>query len=220
MREPANEDEEAEINNEWATAINEAATIAERRGTLPADLKKMIGASTASPLSWKDLLRDAVSQAAKDAYDWKRPSRRYSAEFLPSRRSERFSLAVAFDTSGSVYSAAFLNVFVKHLNDLKAELAAEIIVIECDSRIQKITGIGLYDEVNLPELHGGGGTNFQPPFEQLPDIWQDYIESEPSCLIYFTDGYGRFPMAETIPTIWVGVCKFQPPFGQFIEITV
>jgi len=72
------------------------------------------------------------------------------------------------------------------------------------------------------KMHGGGGTDFRPPFEWV----KKNIDGKPTCMIYFTDmACSRFPEDPGYPTIWVqtetmysGSHWGDPPFGELIKM--
>ncbi len=114
-------------------------------------------------------------------------------------------LAIAIDTSGSTFglsSRALVQRFVqKTYNILKqAETFSErfvLHIIQCDAAVQQDTVIRTQQEFdaflkNL-ELRGGGGTDFRPVFEYVNKLIAEKKFVNLRGLIYFTDGYGRFP---------------------------
>ena len=83
------------------------------------------------------------------------------------------------------------SINIDDFNDFFAEIhsmwrfGAEIDVIECDAKVQKISYRG-----RIPEfVHGGGGTLFDPVFEL---IRSSRFERYDGC-IYLTDGYAPEP---------------------------
>lgn len=215
--EPLTTEEAKELESEWKVAIVQAAQTAKKiKGTLPGQLKRLIDETVEPSIPWYVLLRDFVEMTARNDYNWVRPNRRYlsSGFALPSMISEELpEVVVAVDTSGSICSKTLAR-FSAEASAVLAAYDTKIRIIYCDARVQ---GVVEYTRTDLPfalEPKGGGGTDFRPVF--------DYTEKEgimPSCLIYLTDMYGRFPSKEpNYPVMWVSTTKGQKaPFGKTIE---
>ena len=147
----------------------------------------------------------------KPVADWKRYFRRYIgnefSEFIrksKKRESKRFpdaagnrhrrksQILVAIDTSGSVSMPEYRE-FMAQLTTLTA--TANFHVVECDTRI-----VYEYDYVRHPneDLHGGGGTSFEPPVDMFIANRRKY-----DALVYFTDGECDIPSNTPKETLWV-----------------
>ena len=72
---------------------------------------------------------------------------------------------------------------------------AEITLIECDS---SISYVGKFDYRRSVEIHGRGGTDFQPPID-----YYNERKGQFSCLIYFTDGECCPPENAPRDMLWV-----------------
>ena len=94
-------------------------------------------------------------------------------------------IAVAIDTSGSIDEKT-LQLFWNEIIGIQ-KTGAKITIIECDCKIHKVWE--LKRNASLPELKGGGGTNFDPVFEWLNKNRNLGIGG---C-VYFTDGYANKP---------------------------
>ena len=73
---------------------------------------------------------------------------------------------------------------------------------------------------NIPKPKGGGGTDFEPFFEDIKKQDNNNIDS---VSIYLTDGYGYFPEYEPeIPVLWVvipgGAENNYFPFGEITRL--
>lgn len=200
-------------------AILEAAHQAERHGSLPAGLDRIIREIKEPALSWKDVLRQFVQMHANSDFSWSRPNVRYTAAglYLPSMRSESMPpIVVAVDTSGSIGEAmlaAFGAEITAIVEDCKPE---ETHVIYADAKVHRVDTFARGEAVELNPV-GGGGTDFRPVF--------DHIQAEqtaPCCLIYLTDLYGTFPtVAPDYPVLWVSTTRFPPAcftpkFGEIV----
>ena len=153
---------------------------------------------------------DSLRKKTKPIADWRRFCRRfmgneYSYYTKKSRRREslRFpdmagtrhqrtsKILVAIDTSGSVSMPEYVE-FMQQIMTMRNVVSFDI--VECDTDIRhKYT---FKNTVNM-ELHGGGGTNFQPPV----DLY--YKDGTYDCLIYFTDGDCEIPDNTPKDTLWV-----------------
>ena len=154
---------------------------------------------------------EKLRKKPKPVTDWKRYFRRYLGnEFTElirkskKRESHRFPdaagnrhqrkshILVAIDTSGSVSMPEYME-FMGQIKTLEAR--ATFHVVECDARIQYE-----YDYKNRPNktLHGGGGTDFQPPIDIFNKNKRKY-----DALVYLTDGYAPIPKDTPKETLWV-----------------
>ena len=154
---------------------------------------------------------DQIRKKPKPVTDWKRHFRRYLGneftEFFrkskkrPSRRFEdaagnkhrrKSKILVAIDTSGSVSMPEYREFFGQIAT---LSQTADFHVLECDTRIQHE-----YDFYRkAPEnLHGGGGTDFQPVIDYFIKRQREF-----DALVYFTDGYCNIPKNTPKDTLWV-----------------
>lgn len=193
------------------------------RGTTPAGLKRWIDKLRKSKVRWERLFHKYVGQAlAKDDYSFTRVNRRYVSQdiYLPDLRNHIIgNVVIGVDTSGSIGP--------KSLEQFGAEIAKinhlvdEITVISCDARVHEVVKVRKFqDFLNTVDFgfKGGGGTAFEPVFEQVEE---DNIT--PELLIYLTDTYGSFPeKPPQYPVIW---CVTVPPeqagripFGQVVYL--
>lgn len=114
-------------------------------------------------------------------------------------------LVIAIDTSASCQGhlvQRFLNEtsgilmksesFFKHTN---------IVIIECDNQIQKTTELDepkkIMDYAKGFEIKGGYGTDFRPVFDYVEDLRRAGKLRSLRGLMYFTDGYGHYPIKPT-----------------------
>lgn len=110
---------------------------------------------------------------------------------------------IALDTSGSVSDIA--KKFVrKTYNILMQEESffskINLHIIQCDAEIQedvRITSQAEMEEyIGSMELKGFGGTDFRPVFARVDELVASGELKNLKGLIYFTDGYGEFPMQQ------------------------
>lgn len=110
--------------------------------------------------------------------------------------------AVVIDTSMSC-SGELVGRFLEQTYSVLSEAESfftkmNIHVIQCDEKIQSdhvISTAGeLADYMEHMEIRGGGGTDFRPAFQYVDALIQKKAFTELKGLIYFTDGYGMFPV--------------------------
>lgn len=205
---------------EWKMALAQAAHVAKQAGNLPADIARMMDDLLTPQLPWRDILRRFMTEKCNDDFSWKKGNRRFIAQglYLPSRQSDDAmgEIVVAIDTSGSIGQKE-LNEFGNEIKGIVDELNPERVrVIYCDSQIAHIDVFERHDELEFA-AHGGGGTDFRPPFEYLADQC-----IEPRCFVYLTDGYGPFPEEDPpFPTLWcINNHDVIPPHGEHLILDV
>ena len=208
-------EEQQELEQEWKLAVIEA--ISTCQGTMPGEiLRRVLEVVANTDLPWYTLLNDFLQRTARNDYNWNVPSKRYGQNIvMPSLISNELNeVVIAIDSSGSIDDIAF-EKFGAEVNEIFATFQTRITLLYCDSRIRKVEEYATEDLPIIFEAAGGGGTSFRPVF--------DYIENEeltPSCLIYFTDLYGKFPEQEPdYPVLWIAINndEDEAPFGETIR---
>jgi predicted metal-dependent peptidase len=200
----------------WNQRIIQAAINAKMAGKMPAGLDRLITGLLAPKVSWKEILWQFVQEVAQDDYSFLRPNRKYISEgiFLPSLYNETsLDIVVAVDTSGSI-SQDDLNQAASEISEIQNNLDATIYVVYVDAEFEGAQEFNPGDEVKL-EAKGGGGTDFNQPFE-----WVEKKQIDIACMIYLTDGYcSRFPKVEPeYPVLWITNRKrWSVPFGEIVE---
>ncbi len=177
-------------------------------------------------LPWENILHNCMKDLMpKSKLSWKRRNRRFCDIHLPSMvdaQNKLSNLVYAVDTSGSITPEQLdrINSELKYIHDkVKPKL---LTVIQFDTKIRhedKFKADDLFENI---ELHGGGGTSYQPVKEYV-----DNLPTRPEGLIIFTDLYA-YPMEkledESIPVFWVAVntdvTAEQIPFGDYIPVEV
>lgn len=99
----------------------------------------------------------------------------------------------AIDTSGSV-SNEELRECLGELYHLQ-KTGSEITIIQCDTTISDISK---FDSRKDFEVHGRGGTDFQPVIDYYNERLHQY-----SCLMYFTDGEAPAPENARGNILWI-----------------
>jgi predicted metal-dependent peptidase len=200
----------------WENIAVQADQVAKMAGKTSVAQSQIVKSSCKPNVDWKDELRRFVSQIKESVGStWLRPNAmfRHLGLYMPDREKEdKLNLVLVFDTSGSTYLVR--DLFISEMNSILSDLNVELRVLYCDTEVYDG---GIVDEVS-PEFKmlGGGGTSFVPPF--------DYVENEGiDCdgLIYFTDGWGDFPVKEeSYPVLWALTKDWnRPTTGEFILIS-
>lgn len=202
---------------DWKIATIQAATSAKAMGKLPNSMARFLDEITTPKVDWRSVLRRFVTEISKNDYTWMRPNRRYAAQgiSLPTMYDETMGhIVIGIDTSGSIDQHT-LNTFGAEVTAVVQTVRpSKTTVIYCDAAVNHVDEFGPNDELHF-EMHGGGGTDFKPPFELLR---QQGIT--PACFIYLTDMYGRFPSDPGYPVLWCATSDVVGPFGDTVQIEV
>lgn len=201
---------------DWKQNLASAALVTKQQGKLPADIERMIENMLEPVFPWKDVLRRFLTEKLPDETNWNRPNRRFMYQniYLPSKHSEETGVIVAaIDTSGSIGQKE-LDEFGGELNGIVQDVRpSKLIVIYCDAAVNHVDEFGPDEQIQL-NPHGGGGTDFRPPF--------DYLEEhniKPHAFVYLTDGYGAFPEEQDFPVLWaINNNQVVPPHGEHIVL--
>jgi len=213
---PLTAKEKEQLQQQWQRHLAAAAQRAREAGKLSGTLARLTEAALAAQVSWRALLAQYLSQAARDDYTWQRPSRREGEVIWPSLRSHAGDIHVAIDVSGSV-TEKDLAEFLGELNALKGTTPVRMTLYACDSELAEGAPwiFEPWDELRLPrQFAGGGGTSFAPVFACVERNGQ-----QPDALVYFTDAEGEFPATPpNYPVLWLVKGKLPVPFGRRIQL--
>lgn len=109
---------------------------------------------------------------------------------------------IAIDTSMSC-KGELVKQFLRETYSVLSESASffrkvHIHIIQCDDKIQSDVVISNEKELQLYmesfEIKGQGGTDFRPVFSYVNELMKQKVFHHLRGLIYFTDGYGTFPV--------------------------
>lgn len=167
-------------------------------GSLPGELAQVLDKFLNPILPWNILLQRFFTEISREDYSWKRPSRRYDDEYLPSLSGDNGldHLVYYIDVSGSVTDAQMLRFHseVKYIHECFQP--KRLTLVTFDTKIQDV--LELTDDMpfNEIEVHGRGGTSLEP-------VRQDIKERNPTAAVIFSDLHCT-PMRESpnIPVIW------------------
>lgn len=211
----ASDAEQVSHELEWKVAVVQAATEAKRQGKLPACMERFVDEITENKVPWREVLMRFATTVRKDDYTWSRPNRRYVAmnTYIPSMYSEGMGEMVAvIDTSGSIDDHTLQTFGAEIRAIVQAVRPTQLHVIYCDAAVNHVDVFSPDDQIEF-KAHGGGGTDFRPPFK--------YVEEQglrPECLIYLTDLYGSFPDEAEFPVLWCATTDLEAPFGETVHI--
>ena len=181
----------------------------------------------ASEIPWYQIITEHLIDNRVTDQSYARINRRLLSRGLklPSDvRTPNGELVLAIDTSCSLTDAELADIEV-HVNEIVEVIEPNIVhVVYCDTTVKHSDTFDRGDYVKL-KFHGGGGTEFNPPFN-----WVVHHEIEPDALIYFTDGGGYVGPRHlndpfevpSYPVIWA--TNWQPPrfeceeFGEVVKI--
>lgn len=212
------EAERSQLENDWKITAAKALNQARNAGTIPAGMERLVKDLTIKKRDLEDVLRDFIVRTLDGDYTWNRPNKRHIIRdiYLPSIKGESIPLiAMVMDTSGSIGSEQ-ISYFQAKVNSVLAEFSTTVHVIYCDSRAYDG---GEFTSNDLPlrlTPKGGGGTNFRPPFQFIEEH-----DIEPTCMIYYTDGYcSAFPNEPDYPVLWaIYGDERRVPFGEVVMLT-
>lgn len=212
--EPKDASERAAREREWKVATIQAANAAKAVGALPGDLERFLDDLMKPQVNWVEKLRNFVNQVTRNDYNWMRPNKRFAPDlYMPSLHNETMGdIAVIIDDSGSINQAT-LNVFASEIVAIMQDVRPnKTHLIYCDAAVG---GYYAHDPDDKPEfkVHGGGGTNFAPPFEYMEEH-----EIEPMCAIYLTDLMGPHGPEPGYPVLWVCINDAVAPWGETVHI--
>lgn len=213
------DDVDPQINaDDWDIAAVQAATAAAAQGKLPGSLKRFVDEIVNGKVDWRAVLRRFMTDSAREDYSYARTNRKFASLgiFLPGLYSEAMGeICAVIDTSGSI-NAEILKEFSGEISDIRAQARPSMTrVIYCDACVNHIDEFDQHDDFRL-EGHGGGGTDFRPPF-----TWLEEHGVEPRVLVYLTDGYGPFPShPPEYPVLWLMTTDVVPPWGEVVRIEV
>lgn len=177
--------------------IKEAIKGCNNRGTIPGHLTDLLNLKEEEPkFNWKAYLRRFCggSNVIYTKKTRKKPNKRYTDN--PALKIKTKShILVGIDTSGSVSNEELID-FMGEIHHIW-KCGVKITVAQCDSSIANIKEYN-GNKHNGIEIHGRGGTTFDPVIHFYNDHKKDYTN-----LIYFTDGEAPAPPKPHKSMLWV-----------------
>lgn len=215
LRKPGSIEEEATIKQNVAKAI-QVSKMAKEAGVIPGEIKELISDFFEPVLSWEVLLARFYTELSKDDYSWKRPSRRYETEYLPSPDGDNGLIHMTYylDVSGSVTSEQ-IKLFFSEVKFIHETLRPQrTTMVTFDTKIHEVIEIEQDDDFESFEITGRGGTSLV--------CVHDHIKKHlPTAAVIFSDMHVK-PMIDNPgpPILWaiMGNKKAKTFFGQEIHI--
>ncbi len=177
----------------------QAAEMSNQYGDLPGEVTRVLENFLNPVLPWQQLLYRYFNDMCNDDYTWRRPSRRYEEEYLPSLISDNKleHLMYYVDVSGSVTDEELERFFseVAYIHSQFKPL--KLTVSTFDTVIQDTYILAADDTFSRCEITGRGGTSLDP-------VKKSIKESQPTAAVIFSDLH-CYPMEENpgSPIIWV-----------------
>ena len=155
-------------------------------------------------VSWRDKFQasmDSISEELSYENQYQPSLAEHDDPILPDYKPGVGAIAVAIDTSGSVwYDDVLRKELLTEVQELLETVPFErVYLMPVDTEVKGFIEIAPGDPLPLSKVHGGGGTYFHPPFQYLEDNRIDV-----DALVYCTDGYARVDFDEPdYPVIWL-----------------
>lgn len=128
-----------------------------------------------------------------------RPSRRYGFKAMGSRYERKADILIAVDVSGSITDESFEHFIHAIKNFFFLGIIENIDLIFFDVNLKLSKPVSYKKKIDLNQVKGRGGTNFQIPCDFYSEHKTDY-----SGMIIFTDGEGEAPLIEGAPNVlWI-----------------
>ena len=221
MFEPTPEETE-EAEREWKRGLSNAIEKAQKAGTMPGNLQRLIGEIfPKEKLDWKDIVRDMSRDAkAKTTRTWTRPNRRRlgNGEYMPGYGNDNiYRLVMCIDVSGSV-SQSMIDEMVGEVSSLlDQDLVSNVTLISVDTKIQNRIDVSTSDELIGWKAGGGGGTDFRSAMTEVGKI-QDAIG-----MVFLTDmctnSFGDEPPFPAVWVNWEAHNGAVAPYGRTVSYT-
>lgn len=217
---PLSDEERALAETEIDQTTITAADAARKAGKLPGGIEQLVQKLLKPKVNWAEQLRRFVGGEQPDGYSRRRPHRAqywYGHMIEPTvERNGVGELVISVDVSGSV-SDKEIEQFLGEMNHITEEFApSKVIVIQHDSRIQKVDEFEAGEVIDELRVKGRGGTNVQPVFQYI-----DEHIGRPDRLILMTD-MGIYDWGDDpgYPCLWVATTDEKAPYGETTHIKV
>ena len=211
--------ERLQAEHDLDVRIRQAAAAAKRVGKFGTALREMVEIAT-DRVDWRDKFRMAFDGVLRGEVSWARPNRRFIQHgmYLPGwRRTGAGRIGFVLDTSGSI-SANELSVYTAAVLGILEETGPEVVaLIQCDAEVQRIDYIQPGESFDRIEVHGRGGTRFQPAFD-----WIAESGFGADAIVYATDLHcSDQPQDPGVPVIWLTPTRNRTmPFGEIVPVSV
>jgi predicted metal-dependent peptidase len=186
------------VKTQIGHVLNQVAEQVEKsRGTVPGemeDLLKRLNTLEPAKFDWKGYVKRFAGKSVKI---YTKKSRRKFSKRMPDfpglKIKQQKHVLVAIDTSASVNKDE-LKEFLNEIYHME-KTGSEVTICQCDTAISHI---GPFNPRKDLEVHGRGGTDFQPVIDYYNEHQNKY-----SCLMYMTDGEAPVPDDAKGNILWV-----------------
>lgn len=205
------QEQEIDDNQEIQDMHEQLLNKAKLQDDLPLGIEILVPNLYEGKISWEDELYNIIEQSVRFDYKLIPPNKRYISQgfALPSLQGTKAKLVVCIDSSGSI-DGKLLSKFLAEVESIMNSFENfEIDLLVADAKVHEHHILYAGDELSYT-LKGGGGTNFENTFKYV-----DENIDEVNLLLYFTDGFGKFPQEEpTYESVWVLSEDIEVPFGR------
>jgi predicted metal-dependent peptidase len=214
---PLSPAERQQAERDLDVRIRQAAAAAKRAGKCSAALQEMVEVAR-DRVDWHDKFRIAFDGMLRGEVSWARPNRRFIQHglYLPGwHRAGAGRIAFVLDTSGSI-SAPELAIYTAGvLGILEETNPQQVALIQCDAQVRQVHYLHPGESFESIDVHGRGGTRFQPAFDWIADSAFDA-----NAIVYATDlDCSDQPHDPGLPVIWLTPTRNRTmPFGEIVEI--
>lgn len=203
----------------WSAALQQASAVARRNnkgfGRLGLDSSRDYKGAILGRLSWREMLWQFM---VATPYDFGGYDRRFIHQklYLEDIVGESVDVAICIDTSGSIADRELGEFMGETQGILNAYPQIKGNLFFADANLYGPYPFSI--DAPIPKAKGGGGTSFEPFFEWI----SRESGAQPLC-IYFTDGYGSFPIRlADANVLWVvlpgGLESTKFPFGTVARL--
>jgi len=197
--------------------VRQAVASARRAGKFSTAYEEVINVAT-NHVDWRDKFRIAFDGLLRAEVSWTRPNRRFVQHglYLPGwRRIGPGRIGFVLDTSGSISPEELALYTAGVLGILEETGPEEVVLIQCDARVQHVAYLRAGETFDAIEVHGRGGTLFQPAFDWIADSDFDF-----NAIVYATDlDCSDEPQDPGLPVIWLTPNGNRTmPFGEIVRV--
>ena len=212
-----------EAEHERKLLVSQAVAMARAAGKMPGCLERFADKLLNPEVPWEELFAAFVLQHVNNDYNWDKPDKAYLQRdiVMPTMISDELPPVVFLtDTSGSIWGMPdLLDKVPAETSSILSSFETTLYVVYVDTEVKDVEEFSRSDLPFTLKPKGGGGTNFRPGFE-----WIEANDINPSCAVYFTDGYNfdGFPEEPDYPVVWLVTEDGKPddyfPWGQVIRL--
>jgi predicted metal-dependent peptidase len=208
----------SEQEREIAADVQNAAQIAKAQGKLPARMAEYVDDLRDAKIDWTEQFARFLGKGSDHRYDWNRTDKKLQQRGLIGPRRVREGvghIVIAVDTSASVSQQEYKALMAEAKSVCQDVDAEQVTVIYCDTRIAHVDTYDDPASIEEKDLgrYGGGGTDFQPPFDY---VYENDLDVD--SFVYLTDLECSMPDEPDYPVLWVSTTSAVADFGTTIHL--